>query len=685
MRPVITSTLGRCVASTRCMPEARAFCARRAISSSIFLPTTIIRSASSSISDHDVRQPLQRLRCLGREAEGVRQLLAALGRVGHLLVVAGQVAHAQLAHQLVAPLHLAHTPVQRVGGLLHVSHHRRQQVRNAFVHAHLQHLGIDEHQAHVTRLGLVEQRQDHGVDAHRLARAGGAGHQQVGHLGQVGHHGSTDDVLAHAQRELGRRVVVGLRPQDLGQPDGLAPRIGQLQRHVVLARDHLHHADAHEAERARQVLGQAHHLRALHAHRGLDLVARDHGPRRGRDHAHLDAEILELLLDQAAGHLQRLGRHRLHAPGPGIQQVHLRQPGIGQLLEQRLLPLARRPRRLGHLHHGRRNHQRHVVFGVLPLHLDTLFALALRLLAQADVLGSLNALLAPFAPAFEPTADALGRGQPRKAQGQRHAQHQQRDRQHAAAGEADRLHGQWPQQRADHAARVRPRQERLEPVQARPLQCAACQQQQPKPQPGRPVRPQRGRAGLCGGLRRQVRAQQVSRDRQPLAQREHHAPPRRVAEQHVGHVGDPRTGHADLVGDGAAAAGGGKRRVAGIVREQRQHPQQPKRAAEHHAQLQGPARRGTGHRLQGGRGSAFGLDRTQGKRHARYCAGSPEPAARTWQTCLWLARYCPPERRSCSTTQPDSRVSMWPRSSRSFMTRLTISRDAPHHLGQVLA
>ena len=32
------------------MPAARAFCARRAISSSIFLPTTIIRSASSSIT-----------------------------------------------------------------------------------------------------------------------------------------------------------------------------------------------------------------------------------------------------------------------------------------------------------------------------------------------------------------------------------------------------------------------------------------------------------------------------------------------------------------------------------------------------------------------------------------------------------------------------------------------------------
>ena len=48
MRPVMTSTDGRCVARIRWMPEARAFCARRAISSSTFLPTIIIMSASSS-------------------------------------------------------------------------------------------------------------------------------------------------------------------------------------------------------------------------------------------------------------------------------------------------------------------------------------------------------------------------------------------------------------------------------------------------------------------------------------------------------------------------------------------------------------------------------------------------------------------------------------------------------------
>jgi hypothetical protein len=48
--PVITSTDGRCVASTRWMPTARDFCASRITASSTACGDTIIRSASSSIT-----------------------------------------------------------------------------------------------------------------------------------------------------------------------------------------------------------------------------------------------------------------------------------------------------------------------------------------------------------------------------------------------------------------------------------------------------------------------------------------------------------------------------------------------------------------------------------------------------------------------------------------------------------
>ena len=48
IRPVTTSTDGRCVASTRWMPAARAFCVIRTIASSTSRGAVIIRSASSS-------------------------------------------------------------------------------------------------------------------------------------------------------------------------------------------------------------------------------------------------------------------------------------------------------------------------------------------------------------------------------------------------------------------------------------------------------------------------------------------------------------------------------------------------------------------------------------------------------------------------------------------------------------
>ncbi len=143
MRPVITSTDGRCVARMRWMPEARAFCASRAISSSTFLPTIIIRSASSSMmttmygSRREVGDgALVEARIGGGVLHHHRILdgLAGLDGVLHLAVEAGEVAHTQRRHQLVATLHLGHTPAQRIGRMLHVGDHRCQQVRDALVH-----------------------------------------------------------------------------------------------------------------------------------------------------------------------------------------------------------------------------------------------------------------------------------------------------------------------------------------------------------------------------------------------------------------------------------------------------------------------------------------------------------------------------------------------------------------------
>ena len=85
--PVMTSTDGRCVASTRWMPTARDFCARRMTASSTSCGETIIRSASSSMTTS-------------------RYGSCASPALAERAVQLGQVPRPREAHALVAALHL---------------------------------------------------------------------------------------------------------------------------------------------------------------------------------------------------------------------------------------------------------------------------------------------------------------------------------------------------------------------------------------------------------------------------------------------------------------------------------------------------------------------------------------------------------------------------------------------------
>ena len=93
---------------------------------------------------HDVRQALQGFRLVRCQAKRVADHLASGFGIVNFDVVAGQIADAHFAHQLVALFHLGHAPVQAVRGLAHVGDHGAQQVRNAFVDAHLQHLRVNK-------------------------------------------------------------------------------------------------------------------------------------------------------------------------------------------------------------------------------------------------------------------------------------------------------------------------------------------------------------------------------------------------------------------------------------------------------------------------------------------------------------------------------------------------------------
>ena len=55
--------------------------------------------------------------------------------------------------RLVALFHLAHAPAQRVGRLLRIDDHRREQVRDVLVHPELEPLRVDHDEAHVVGRG----------------------------------------------------------------------------------------------------------------------------------------------------------------------------------------------------------------------------------------------------------------------------------------------------------------------------------------------------------------------------------------------------------------------------------------------------------------------------------------------------------------------------------------------------
>ncbi len=97
---------------------------------------------------------------------------------------------------------------------------------------HLDHLGVNQDELELVGLLGIEEAHDDGVHAHRLARAGGAGDEHVGHLGQVGDQRLAAGVLAqeHGQLHLGEAVAVG---HEFLEADALLGGVGDLDAHGV--------------------------------------------------------------------------------------------------------------------------------------------------------------------------------------------------------------------------------------------------------------------------------------------------------------------------------------------------------------------------------------------------------------------------------------------------------------------
>ncbi len=113
-----------------------------------------------------------------------------------------------------------------MAGMAHVGDDWREQMRDAFVDRQFQHFRINQDQTDMVRVGLVQQRQDGGVDADRFAGAGGAGHQQVRHARQIGYHRIAGNILAQCDREIGSAVVIDFGAENFRQAHNLAFGVG---------------------------------------------------------------------------------------------------------------------------------------------------------------------------------------------------------------------------------------------------------------------------------------------------------------------------------------------------------------------------------------------------------------------------------------------------------------------------
>ena len=160
--------------------------------------------------------------------------------------------------QLVAVLHLLDHVVKHAGGVLHVGHHGHQQMRDAVVVRQLDLLGIDHDHAHLLGSAAQQDRRHQAVDAAALARAGGAGDEQMRQPGEVGVDGLAGDVLAQPHHERPGRL--GELPVDVAQGDEVGPLVGDLHSHRRLAGDGREDADLGGGQRVGQVVLERRHL-----------------------------------------------------------------------------------------------------------------------------------------------------------------------------------------------------------------------------------------------------------------------------------------------------------------------------------------------------------------------------------------------------------------------------------------
>ena len=256
----------------------------------------------------------------------------------HGFVEVLDVAESEELQVVVARVHLLDHPFERLCGLLRIGDDRCEQVRDARIRAQLHALGIDHDQAHLLGRGTHDDRHEHRIDEARLSGAGGARHQQVRHLGQVGGDEMALHVLADAG-EHGVRVIHRLvGAQHVAEVDDLAVIVRDFDADRRFSGDRREDAHIGAGHRVGDVALQVRDLLDLDARAELDLVLGDGRAAQEADDFRVDVELLERG-GQRADHAV-IGR-RAHGMRLAVRQ-HVQ---VGQLVRG----VRRRKRRVVHI------------------------------------------------------------------------------------------------------------------------------------------------------------------------------------------------------------------------------------------------------------------------------------------------------------------------------------------------
>ena len=243
-----------------------------------------------------------------------------------LLVVSFKVTHAELSEQIVAMRHLLHCPVQSAACLSGVGDNRNHKVRDSVVNTQFHNLRVNHDDAQILRLVLVQEADDHRVDADGFAGAGGASDQKVRHLRNVGNDDPSGDILTYGKGNLALVALELLRLDERAEQYSGAFRVRNLDAYRGFAGDRRFDSDVGSGQVQFDIIFQIGDTADLDALLGSELVAGNARAAADVGNLNVDTEALQRAFEFCGGRLEHILCHALGLAGGTLQKIDRREP-----------------------------------------------------------------------------------------------------------------------------------------------------------------------------------------------------------------------------------------------------------------------------------------------------------------------------------------------------------------------